>query len=74
MNKALIGAASVLTVGLAGCGDMEGYVVTAAQAACKDHGGIHTLYPDVFARHAKCNDGTVMLDLQRRPNVVTAQR
>ena len=74
MRLTLIGAASLLPALLAGCvGDMEGYVVTAAQSACKDHGGIHTLYSDVFARHAKCNDGALMLDLQHRPKVAGHQ-
>jgi len=74
MKKALIGAASVLTVGLAGCGDTDGYVINAAIAACKDHGGIHSLHPDVWARHARCNDGALVLNVERRPTIVDGSK
>lgn len=45
MRKALIGAASVLTAALGGCGWLSGTAVDAAIAVCVPHGGVKALHP-----------------------------
>ena len=57
MRKALIGAASVLTVGLAGCSaNTEGWKVTAAQEICAQRGGIDHMN-NFLGTGVVCRDG-----------------
>ena len=58
---------SVLASVLSGCGNTDGYVIDAALKACKDHGGIHSMIADIKARHVECNDGVLVINVDRRP-------
>ena len=61
MKKALIGAASVLTVGLGGCGWLSEAGVNEALSVCAPHGGLKAVHPRKWGTtpeyEAECKDG-----------------
>ena len=64
MRKALIGAASALTVGLSGCGGLSADGVTEAVSVCIPYGGLKVVRPQTVdvspAYEAECKDGKVI--------------
>jgi len=48
---------------LSACGEVKGYAVNAAVEGCKQHGGVTEIYPDLWERHAVCQDGTRVMKL-----------
>ncbi len=65
MRKAFIGAASVLTVGLAGCGWLSEAGVNEALSVCVPHGGLKAVHPRMIdispAYEAECKDGKIII-------------
>jgi hypothetical protein len=62
MKKLLI---IILSFSLVGC-TVEGYVVDAATKRCADNGGLYSILVEGNVRHAKCNDGTIELFVDKR--------
>lgn len=51
---------------LTGCtSKIEGYGITQAEMACKDHGGIHRLLYDVVYWNAVCVDATLIKEVDK---------